>query len=210
MTDPDNQTPFRDLPEEDRRAFHALANTMLAPANAMMDGEAADKIAAAFVFACALFNAPATEVQSAEPVGVDAETGDYLEAQFRTQMREHMAQSLVRNPAAPDDPNRPPFGAGRVAEILSGLDGLPNAERSALLDLGDRFIAPANEALGHHRPGGVSGAMMHACTRFNVFVMQALGHRARKVDDSLIDALAGAYRYLLYRNMAQSQIASPA
>lgn len=207
MSDPDNQPSLRDLPEGERQAFYELANTMLAPANAMMDSQPADEIAAAFVFACALFNAFAMQVQSEDPVALDAETGDYLETEFRTQLREHMGQALVRNPAAPDDPDGPPFTPGRVAEILSGLDAMPEAERSALLDLGDRFIAPANAALGQHRPGQASAAMMHACTRFNVFVMQALGHPPGTVDAPLIDGIAMAYRQLLDRNMAQSQIA---
>lgn len=188
------------IPEDEMDAFFETANDILAPANDLIGAESTDEIAAAFLYACARYNAFAMQAQIEDPSVVDHEVVAYLCAEFARHMSEHM-QELVTT--APGDPANPDEPVTIVLELLQDLFQRDEDDLFEFRDLGDRFIMAANNVAGTTRVPRVSAAFMHACARFNVFVLQERGLPVEEVEDSVVEAFATAYRNLLHYHLEE-------
>lgn len=190
--------------EAERQAFYATANAFLDIANRRIGIEPVEEIAAAFLYACARYNSFAMQAQSGDPSAIDDATVDYLAADFEGHLREHMGQDLGTGPGAPDSSAGSP---GRAVDVLKGLNDRDPEDLSDFLDLGDRFIAVANKLIQTKRVGRISAAFMHACTRFNVYVAQCLGHPPRELDEALVAAFRRAYVNLVNYHLQETLVA---
>lgn len=205
MTDPDTEGAWPPIPEEEMADFHRTADGFLSVANQLVGTEANDRIGAAFLYACARYNAFAMQAQTEDPSSVDAAIRDWLVARFETELRDHMLQQLRSASSAPPPPGASP---DQALQVLLGLNALSTDARSAFLQLGDRFIHAANDLIQTEGVARTSAAMLHACTRFNAYVTQALGQEAGILDEDLIEDFCTGYANLLDFHLGQSLIAS--
>ena len=192
------------IPEDEMDAFWETANAFMAVANDLMGEEPGDDIAAAFLFACARYNAFTMQGQSQDKSQIDEDFVDFLCQRFETELRDHMGETLSTNPAGTAPPD---MDARQVLDVLNALPEMDQEERSALMDLGDRFLSIANGLIQTQKAARISAAFMHACTRFNTFIMQCLGHPAETVDEALVGDFRGAYERLLRFHLAEPLIA---
>ena len=72
--------------------------------------------------------------------------------------------------------------------------------------MADRFINVANEA-PVSKVSRLSAGCMHACARFNVFVMQACGLAPGVVDEALVARFAESYRKLVEQHLLEMLVA---
>ncbi|MEM8821174.1 MAG: DUF3144 domain-containing protein [Pseudomonadota bacterium] len=80
---------------EESAAFFALADKFLAVANTASSKEKAPRVSAAFMFACARFNAFTAQTQGLPPGEVDKATVDYFRTEYEKMLRENLGQKLV-------------------------------------------------------------------------------------------------------------------
>lgn len=83
MTGQYGQRGLQDFSETERTAYYELANEILTPANDLLGVEPPEEVAAAFLYACAMYNVFAMQVQLEDPSTIDAETLEYLVEEFR-------------------------------------------------------------------------------------------------------------------------------
>lgn len=193
---------FRQLPEDDRDAFYELANRFLEPANDLVGIEPVTEIAAAFLYACARYNAFAMQAQSADPRDAGDDDAAMLADALAKELRNHMGQRLQTEPDAP------PSGsdAAVVASLLAGLDDRDDDDLDAFLDMADRFIDVANGVRPPQKVSRLSACFMHAAARFNVYAMQRQGLKPGHVDDALAGRLCDAYRRLVGLHLSENLI----
>ncbi|MEL7471195.1 MAG: DUF3144 domain-containing protein [Pseudomonadota bacterium] len=199
---PTDVTP-NEIPEAELPAYFATANRFLSKANDLAQTESRDEVAAAFLYACARYNAFAMQAQGGDPTETSSEFAEFLVSRFAEEVREHMTETLSSTGAAP----QPGMDPKLAIEVLDEFDSFTEAERKAFYDLGDAFVDIANAEVQHHKAARISAAMMHACTRFNVFVMQSFGHAPGMVDPALVTAFTTSYRTLLQSHMKEMLIA---
>ena len=202
MTEGDAVWPS--IPAEDMGAFHQTADRFLNTANELLGSETPARVGAAFLYASARFNGFAMQVQL-NTQGVDAATREKLGEVFEAEISEHMLQRLRNEPPGAVTGRR---ATGEVLDVLVGLNDLTEADRSAFLKLGDRFIHIANELIGTVEILRVSAAFLHACTRFNAYLLQREGLEPGIRDQDLIADFRQAYSDLLRFHLDQSLIAS--
>ena len=121
-------------------------------------------------------------------------------------MREHMTETLSSSGSLP----QPGMDPKLAIDALNEFDSFTQEERKAFYDLGDAFVDIANLEIQHQKAARISAAMMHACTRFNVFVMQSFGLAPGMVDPALVTAFSTAYETLLHTHMKEMLIAPKA
>lgn len=188
------------ISDADWAQYMEAANALLAPANTLVQAESAERTAAAFLYACARYNAFAMQSQSDDPSVINREFTDFLIERFEIEMREHMGEDLGARGAK---------GKGDARAALTALahevrPGNPDA--SVFFDMGDRFINTANDLTRTVPISRISAAFMHACTRFAVFSMQSNGLRADRVDDALVRDFKDAYAQLLDAHLQETLI----
>ena len=193
-----------EISEAEEEAFYELANAFIEPANDLMDIEPADEIAAAFLYACARYNAFAMQIQVDDPSRVDDDTINYLCDEYAGHLQEHMEDpGVCEAPGSRDDPVGAPE---RVANLVETLGDRDEDELWEFRDIGDKFIHVANGLNKYNRPGQISAAFMHACARFNVFVMVQLGHPSGEVDEGLVARFRTTYEGLLRYHLSEQLI----
>lgn len=188
------------IPDGELDAFYETANEILAPANDLIGAVEPPEIAAAFLYACARYNAFAIQSQVDDPSDVGGEMLTFLCQEFSQQMEEHMAEQVTTMPGDPSNPDAP---VAIVLEMLEDLFQRDDDDLYEFRDLGDRFIMAANNAAGTTRVARVSAAFMHACARFNVFVLQERGQPVEAVDAPLISEFGDAYRSMLMYHLRE-------
>lgn len=99
--------------------------------------------------------------------------------------------------STPGDPVNPQNPVTVVVDVIDLLAERQEDDLRAFRGIGDRFIDAANAAISGSTAGRVSSAFMHACTRFNVFVMQERGLPVMQTNDAEVADFLKAYRYLL-------------
>ena len=107
------------VPEADLEAFFQTANRFLDKANALAQSESRDIVAAAFLYACARYNAFAMQAQAGDPTAVGAEFADFLIDRFEQEVREHMAEALSSTGAEPQHGKH---------EYLATMENIQNKE----------------------------------------------------------------------------------
>jgi hypothetical protein len=193
-----------EVSEEEMAAFHNVADVFLNTANAAMGEEPPDRIGAAFIYATSRFSAFAMQAQLDEGETVDAETREFLAARFDHELREHALQHLrSAGASAPGVPGVP----DAAIDVLVSLNDMAEEPRRLFLRLADRFIHPANDLIGEEGIARTASAMMHACTRFNAYVMQARGLAPGVLDDAIAGDFQSTFRTLLEFHLGASVIA---
>lgn len=195
--DTENETP-----EQEAQAFYELANLFLAPANQLAGTADVSEIAAAFLYGCSRYNAFAMQAQAEDLADHRDEAADMLTGYWTTELRDHMKQSLQRSPAPPE----PGVAPTDAVDVLKGLDARAEADFKSFMDMADQFINVANDA-PTSKISRLSACCMHACARFNVFVMQVSGLAPGAVDEALVDAFSDAYRRLVEMHLKEMLVA---
>lgn len=195
--------PWPDIPEAEMAAFYQTADVFLNIANGLVGEEAQDRIAAAFLYAASRFTAFAIQADLADGSVVPPETIDWLTARFDEELRDHAAQQLRQNALMPALPGQVPDAA---IDVLMSLNDLDENARRIFMRLADQFIRPANDMIGDVEIVRISAAMMHACTRFNAYVMQARGLPPGPLDPSIALDFRNAFRSLLEFHLGQSVV----
>ncbi|MEM6354286.1 MAG: DUF3144 domain-containing protein [Pseudomonadota bacterium] len=84
-----------EMTAEESASFFAMADKFLSIANGAVEGEKPSRISAAFMFACARFNAFAAQAQGVPAGEVDEETVEYFTREYEKMLRENLRQRLV-------------------------------------------------------------------------------------------------------------------
>ncbi|MFK7944193.1 MAG: DUF3144 domain-containing protein [Paracoccaceae bacterium] len=200
MTD---STGWPAIPEDEMAAFHQTADVFLNTANGLVGQEPQQQVGAAFLYAGARFTAFAMQSQVEEGAEVDLTTRDWLTARFDEELRDHAAQQLRREAWTPVAPGQVPDAA---IDVLMGINELTEEPRRAFMRLADRFIHPANDMIEEVAIARISAAMMHACTRFNAYVLQARGLSPGPLDENIATDFRNAFRALLDFHLGQSVV----
>ena len=190
------------IPDTEMDAFYQTADLFLNAANELLASEVPARAGAAFLYACARFNGFALQVQLDSPV-VDAATRAKLCDYFRSEFSEHLLQRL-RNDPTPTVTR----ATGEALDVLIGMNDMDAAARSAFLKLGDRFIHIANGLIEDTEIARISAAFLHACTRFNAYLLQREGLEPGIQDQQLIADFRQVYSDLLNFHLDQSLVAS--
>lgn len=201
MTDPLGWPP---VPEAEMAAFHATADAFLDAANALVGEEPTERIAAAFFYAGTRFTAFAMQAQADDGAQVAPDVRDWLVTRLEEELRDHMAQQLRREAFTPVAAQQVPDAA--IDELMALNDMDPEARR-LFLRLADRFIHVANDMIETTDIPRISAALLHACTRFNAYVMQARGLAPGPLDDTIATDFRNAFRALLDFHLGQSVVA---
>lgn len=191
------------IPEPELAAFHKMADVFLNTANALVGEEPPDRIAAAFIYAGTRFAAFTLQAVAGEDAEVAPAQADALVMKFEVELRDNMAQQLRSEAGAPAAQGQVPDAA---IDVLMSVNGMDQTSRSAFLQLADRFVRPANGLIAEHEIPRVSAALLHACTRFNAFVLQARGLPPGPLEDAVADDFRGVFRALLTFHLDQSVI----
>ena len=191
------------IPEGEMAAFYETANAFLSKANTLAQTESRDLVAAAFLYACARYNAFGMQAQVEDPSEIGEEISEFLVTRFEDEVRDHMGETLSSSGALPE----PGMDPKLAIEVLDEFDTFTEEERKAFYALGDAFVDIANLEIQHMKAARISAAMMHACTRFNVFVMQSFGLAPGLIDPTLVSAFSTAYETLLHSHMKEMLIA---
>ena len=199
---PSDITP-NEIPEAELEAFFQTANLFLNKANDLARTESRDLVAAAFLYASARYNAFTMQAQSQDPAQVDQAFAEFMVTRFEDELRDHMTETLSSTGAVP----QPGMDPKLAVECLNEFNDFTAEERTAFYALGDAFVDIANLEVQHQKASRISAAMMHACTRFNVFVMQSFGLAPGLVDPALVSAFSTAYERLLHTHMKEMLIA---
>ena len=184
---------------EDQQIFMETANRFLEPANDLVGAQPLEEIAAAFLFACALYSSFAMQAQVENPGDVGDEAIEMLRGYFAQELQTHMGGALSASGASVEI--QTPIAI--VSRIITDLRLRPDAEQREFYDLGDRFIDVANSLRPAQKVSRISACMMHACTRFNVFVLQRRGHPPASVDETLVETLCATYADLLGEHLRE-------
>lgn len=192
-----------ETPNEDAANFFEIANLFLAPANDMAGEHDIAEIAAAFIYGCSRYNAFAMQAQTDDLAEHREEAAEMLTGYWTNDLREHMGQSLQRDPAPP------PAGVSPTdaIDVLKALESRDRDGFSAFMDMADQFINVANATTAERKVSRLSACCMHACARFNVFVMQASGLKPGVVDEALIERFTAIYRQLVDRHLLEVLVA---
>ena len=201
MTD---ATGWPAIPDDEMAAFHQTADVFLNTANELVGEEPSERTAAAFLYAGARFTAFAMEAQTGDASSVDVATRDCLTNRFEEELRDHAAQQLRREALSPVVPGQVPDAA---IDVLMSINDMAPDARTSFMRLADRFIHPANDMIDDTTIARISAAMMHACTRFNAYVMQTRGLAPGPLDDTIATDFRNAFRALLDFHLGQSVVA---
>ena len=193
------------ISEEEMAAFYKSADLYLNKANELVGVEPPARVGAAFLYACARFNAFALQADLEDAGGVADDMREGIVDLFESELSEHLLQRLRNAPEA--------FGAGGQAtgealDIMVGLNDLDPTARSAFLRLADNFIHIANDMIQAEGLTRASVALVHACTRFNAYVLQREGLEPGVQDQALIADFRQVYSDLLGFHLGQALIAS--
>ena len=203
MTDQSRGRTIGEMPEEEAADFFEIANLFLAPANEMAGEHDVAEVAAAFLYGCSRYNAFAMQAQTDDLAEHRDEAAEMLTGYWTNELRDHMAQSLQRNPAPPP----PGVTLTDTLDVLDGLEGRDQDGLNAFMDMADQFINVANATTAERKVSRLSACCMHACARFNVFVMQASGLKPGAVDEDLVARYAEGYRKLVDRHLLEVLVA---
>ena len=181
--------------------FPDYANRFMSIANIAMGEFDRAIVNAAFLYACTRYNAYVVQSQGAEPGDVDPVSVAYLRECYEKELTSHMAERLVKGtPAKAEDETR---------TVLTSLDLMDQTRRTAFFDLADRYVNTANAMTAEVDIGRISAMIMHACARFNVFLMQTGGLEAGTVDAGRCEAYANMYETLLSRHLRERLVGRP-
>ncbi len=197
-----DDTGWPTIPEEEMAAFYETANVFLNTANDLEGQEASERIGAAFLYAAARFAAFAMEAQIGDHTAVGTDTRDFLTKRFEEELQDHALQHL-RVVGAAVQPGQVPDAA---LDVLISLNEMDEAARRPFLQLADQFIGPANDLIADVAIARISAAMMHACTRFNAYVMQTRGLPPGPLDAEIAGDFSRAFRALLDFHLGQSVV----
>ncbi|MEM7498755.1 MAG: DUF3144 domain-containing protein [Pseudomonadota bacterium] len=92
------EDPFKkgvEMTADESAAFFAMADKFLAVANNGVEEDKPSRVSAAFMFACARFNAFTAQTQGLPAGEVDEETVEYFTREYEKMLRENLAQHLV-------------------------------------------------------------------------------------------------------------------
>ena len=201
MSDPEEGWPS--IPDAEMDAFYQTADQFLNAANDLLASEQPATAGAAFLYACARYNGFAMQVQLDTAV-IDEATREKLCDFFESEISEHLLQRLSNAPA--------PVGGqatGQALDVLIGMNGMDPDARSAFLKLGDVFIHIANDLAETVLIARISAAFLHACTRFNAYLLQREGLEPGVQDTQLIADFRQVYSDLLSFHLDQSLVAQP-
>ncbi|MEO1492921.1 MAG: DUF3144 domain-containing protein [Pseudomonadota bacterium] len=188
-------------PSGDGADFAEYANRFMSIANGAMDTFDRSIVNAAFLYGCARYNAYVVQAQGAPAGEVDPVSVAYLRECYEKELTSHMSERLVKGtPAKVQDETR---------TALTALDLMDQARRTEFLDLADRYVNTANALTAETDIGRISAMIMHACARFNVFLMQTGGLEAGRVDAERRDAYADMYETLLRRHLREKLVGRP-
>ena len=190
------------IPDADMDAFYQTADLFLNAANGLLQDETPARAGAAFLYACARFNGFALQVQL-DSNAVDERTREKLSGFFETEMSEHLLQRLRNDPTLSVT-----RATGEALDVLIGMNDMDAEARSAFLKLGDRFIHIANGLIEDTEIARISAAFLHACTRFNAYLLQREGLEPGIQDQQLIADYKQVYSDLLNFHLDQSLVAS--
>lgn len=190
------------IPEAEMEAFYATADAYLQAANGLVGEEPTERIAAAFLYAGARFLAFSMQAQT-DALIIGDNVRDALMDRFEEELRDHMLQQLRQATAAPAMPGQVPDAA---LDVLMSMNDMDADARTLFLRLGDRFIHIANDMIEQMPIARVSAAMMHACTRFNAYVMQARGLQPGPLDEAIVADFRSIFRSLLDFHLGQSVV----
>ena len=194
---------WRHVPDDELAAFHQTADIFLNTANGLLADEPAERVGAAFLYAGCRFTAFAMQAQLEEGQEVDAETRDWLTQRFDEELHDHAMQHLRSDAMAPTPQGLVPDAA---IDVLMSTNEMEEEPRRAFLRLADRFIHPANGLIDEMQVSRISAAMMHACTRFNAYVMQSRGLAPGPLEVTIATDFRNAFRALLDFHLGQSVI----
>ncbi|MEM6422754.1 MAG: DUF3144 domain-containing protein [Pseudomonadota bacterium] len=203
-----DEARLSDLSDEEQESYVQLANRFLEIANDRFDDGPVAYTAATFLYACARYNGFAMQAQGAVPGEVRPETVDYLVGCFRTEVEAHMQEALG---AEPDQEAAPAwFGAAIEVEIKTHLahlaadEALEEGQAAWRFDeVADAYITLANELAGAHRISRLSSTMMHACSRYAVYAMQAAGLAPEIEDRATSERMVALYADTLRAHLGE-------
>lgn len=188
-------------PSGDGAEFADNANRFMTIANDALGQFDRAIVNAAFLYACARYNAYVVQSQGAEPGFVDPKSVAYLRECYEREVSSHMTERLVKGtPAKTEDETR---------TVLTALDLMDAKRRTDFLDLADRYVNTANALTANTDVGRISAMIMHACARFNVFLMQTGGLEGGAVDAERRDAYCDMYETLLRRHLRETLVGRP-
>lgn len=193
---------WSDIPDAEMASFHQTADVFLNTANGLAGAESSDRVGAAFLYAAARFTAFAMEAQAGSGAAVDTETRDWLTSRFDEELHDHAAQ-VLRSTGGLVPPGQVPDAA---IDVLVSLNEMSEDVRRPFLQLADRFIHPANEMIGEVEIPRIAAAIVHACTRFNAYVMQTRGLPPGPLDAAIATDFRNAFRALLDFHLGQSTV----
>lgn len=183
------------LSGDELEAFYDLANRFIAVANEALREWEAPTVSAAFLYGCARYNSFLLQKEGHPPGKLDEESLVYFRDCYTHELREHMTETLMKGHHSKTEQG------DFTLQDLGEFEGWVDEDRQGFFDLGDAFIAVANQLIGGAKASRISAAFMHACARYNVYVMQTGGLTPGEVDDERVETYAGAYADLLKRHM---------
>jgi len=198
----DEPPKFSDLGADEQQAFFDLADDFIHVANAASSAGTPAVAAAAFLYACARYNALAMQTLGRALCEIDEEIVAYLVQDFERKLREQMSARVTEFPAESATPPARPA----AIEALRALDDLDDQERSEFYDLADRFINVANAQIRSQRVTRISAAFMYGCARFNTHVLHIDSFDPGRVDEDAVSALRDSYEATLRMHMEEALI----
>lgn len=182
-------------------AFADYANRFMSIANVAMNEFDRAIVNAAFLYACTRYNAYVVQAQGGVAGEVDPGAVAYLRECYQNELSSHMSERLVKG--------TPAKTADETRTVLTALDLMDQKRRTDFLDLADRYVNVANALTAEAEVGRISAMIMHACARFNVFLMQTGGLASGKIDEERRDAYADMYETLLRRHLRETLVGRP-
>lgn len=187
--------------DADMDGFYRTADRYLDTANALMGAETPARIGAAFMYGCARFSAFALQAQFEDAAQRREDLWDGLCDAFEGELRDHMLQRL-RNALETGQGT----ATGEALDVLVSLNGMDERARSVFLRLCDNFVRVANDLIAEDGVARASAAFLHACTRFNAYLLQREGLEAGVVDEALVTDFRQVFADLLRFHMDQTLI----
>lgn len=193
-----------DAPAADAtEGFTDLADAFIRVANEALPAEGPAEVAAAFLYACARYNAFTMQAQGSTPGEMPEETIAYLVGDFASKLGEHMAVRVTSAPGAGGPPAENP-----VRAAVRAMNDFDDGEWSEFYDLADSFIHEANGLVRQKCPSRVSAALMYGCARFCAFALQVAGYATGAVDEAARAELRDLYEGML-RSHARELLIRP-
>lgn len=181
--------------------FYRVADRYLDAANGLLSAETPARIGAAFMYGCARFSAFALQAEFEDAAQRREDLWDGLCDAFEGELRDHMLQRL-RNALELGGAG----ASGEALDVLVALNDMDEAARGAFLRLCDTFVRKANDLIAEEGVARASAAFLHACTRFNAYVLQREGLEAGVVDEALVADFRQVFADLLRFHMDQTLI----